>query len=105
MGIIDTRFNPVEELDWPKLFAQHHPDISEQTFFQLMNTPEVETDSKKCAQCISKLNMSSFPVIAIFKVNQKNTKPLVDVILGNPSHIKLLSQALKAKLYTKSTPK
>ncbi|ETZ04882.1 thioredoxin domain-containing protein [Holospora undulata] len=102
LGIIDTRFNPVEALDWPKLFAQHHPEISEKSFSEIMNCPEVEHHSKKCAQYISKLNMESFPVIALCKKSsKKHKKELKDIILGNPSHIGLLSQALRVKLSIK----
>ena len=101
LDIIDTRFSPVEALDWPGLFSQHHPDVPEKIFSQTMNCAEVEGHSKKCGEYINKLNMDSLPVIAIFTKNPKTKAALVDIILGNPSHIGLLSQTLKVKLKIK----
>lgn len=100
LDIIEKRFNPVEEMDWPKLFVRAQTNITEDEFRNNMNTQAAEQFSNKCAQCISELNMNSFPVVVIYSKNaqEKTEKPNIAVILGNPSHIDLLKQALKAKL-------
>ncbi|WP_207760830.1 DsbA family protein [Holospora curviuscula] len=101
LDIIDTRFSPVEAMDWPKLFSHHHPEIPEKTFSQTMNCPATEQHSKKCAEYIRKFNMDSLPVIAIYTKSPNTKTSAVDMILGNPSHIGLLTQALKVKLKIK----
>ena len=101
LDVIDTRFSPVEALDWPRLFSQVYPDIPEKVFSQMMNCSEVDGHSRRCEEYTNKLNMDSLPVIAIFTKNPKTKSSLVDIILGNPSHIGLLSQTLKVKLKQK----
>lgn len=113
MDILETRINPVESSDWPKIFNQNHKVIKEEEFRDHMESKAIAQTSKECEQCVAGLGMNSFPVIAVYSKKPKVIKTdkhdvkeavkeaeqaIVEVILGNPSHINLLKETLLQKL-------
>jgi hypothetical protein len=109
MDILETRINPVESSDWPKIFSQNHKAVKEEDFRDNMESKAIAQSSKECEQCVARLGVNSFPVIAVYSKKTKDAgrlkqgekgsgQSVVEVILGNPSHINLLKETLLQKL-------
>ena len=104
IDLLEKRINPVEHSDWPKVLSQHHNLIKEDELRTQMDSQEVAKISKDCEECVTGIGMNSFPVIAVYSKRANASKAqtsedsVVDVILGNPSHINLLKETLLKKL-------